>query len=165
MGSKQSLWHPPGRTRLGSFLTKWAPAVWILFHDTASPTKGPLGSFCNPLLCRSKKLQCHSSMIYRTISTDCSVLLCPLPEGIMLQLFKSLIAVLKCNSGWAVTTDFILESELKTEWKKLRTVAQSPGSGPKWWRIALYFCNTVSLIYKTTVLNKIWFPMESFDFT
>lgn len=50
----------------------------------------------------------------------------------MLQLFKNLIAVLKCNSGWAVKTDFITKSELKTKWKKPQTVAQSPGSEPKW---------------------------------
>lgn len=50
----------------------------------------------------------------------------------MLQLFKSLIAVLKCNSGEALKTDFIIKTELKTEWKKTETVAQSPGSGPKW---------------------------------
>lgn len=35
-----------------------------------------------------------------------------------MQLFKSLIAVLKCNSERAVKTDFIIRSELKTEWKK-----------------------------------------------
>lgn len=43
----------------------------------------------------------------------------------MLQLVKGLIAVLKCNSGWAVMTDFIIKSELKTEWKKPQTVAES----------------------------------------
>lgn len=125
------------------FKSKWAPAVWIFYNDTASTTKRPLGFSCKPLLCRSKKLQCHSSMTYKTISTDCSVdLLCPLPEGIVLQLFKSLIAVLKCNSGWAVKTDFIIKSELKTEWKKPQTVAQSPGRGPKLWRVSPYFSNT-----------------------
>lgn len=149
------------------FSSKRAPAVWFgFFHDTASTTKRPVGSSCKPLFCRSKKLQCHSSMIYKTISTDCSVdLLCPLPEGTMLQLFKSLIAVLKYNSGWAVKTDFIIKNELKTDWKKTQKVAESPGSWPKWWRVAPYFSSTVRLIYKTTDLNKLWFPMESFDFT
>lgn len=94
------------------FSSKWALAVCVYFHGTASTTKRPAGSYCKTLFRRSKKVQWRS-MIYKTITTDCAVDLCTLPEEIILQLFNRLIAMLQCSLGWAVKADFIITSELR----------------------------------------------------